>query len=411
MRALLVLFAVCAALPVAAAQPPWNQFRGPTADGLTDATGLPVELGEGNKNQVWKTPIWGKAWSSPVAWGNNIWITSAPEDGVKLSALCIDFETGKVLKDIVVFDNPDPAFCHSMNSYATPTPVVEEGRVYVHYGSAGTAAIDTDSGKVLWSRRDLPCDHFRGAASSPIVYNDLLIIPFDGFDLQYVAALDKNTGKTVWKTPRAFDYGTTNGDRKKAYCTPAVFEINGIDQVVCPAAEATEAFDPKTGKLLWTVHHGGMNASARPLYEEGLIFIVNGSGRMIAAEPPKSAGKDADVAWESSKGAPKKASPVIVDGLMYLCADTGVVSCVDPASGKVIWSKRMAKEYAASPIAAEGRVYFFGREGEVHVVKAGRDFELISEEKLDEGFMASPAVIGSSIILRTTAALYRFDKR
>ncbi|QDU98664.1 outer membrane protein assembly factor BamB family protein [Lignipirellula cremea] len=401
----------CLLLPCAASaeQPNWNQFRGPAGDGHATAVNLPVELSE-TKNLVWKTAIRGKAWSSPVAWGDQIWLTTAPEDGKQLSLLCVDFKTGEIIKDIVVFDNPDPAFCHGMNSYATPTPVIEEGRIYVHYGSAGTAAVDTASGEVLWTRRDLPCDHFRGAASSPIVFEDLLIIPFDGFDVQYVAALNKKDGTTAWKTPRTFDFGTKNGDNKKAYCTPAVFEVNGSPQLVCPAAVATETLDPRTGKLLWTVFHGGMNASARPLYGEGLIFITNGMGRMVAAAPPAAGSDEAEVAWESSKGVPKKASLLLIDGLLYMAADTGVVSCVEPKTGDVIWSERLVKEYAASPLYADGRIYLFGREGEIHVLQPGREFKLLAETKLANGFMASPAVVDDSILVRSTSDLYRFEK-
>src|SRR5205085_5300703 len=161
----------------------------------------------------------GKAWSSPVIWDRQIWMTNAPEDGKQLSAVCVDRDSGKIVHDLQVFDNPKPAFCIPFNSYASSTPVIEDGRLYVHFGSAGTACLDTTSGKVLWSRRDLPCDHHRSPGSSPIVYKDMLLLTFDGFDHQYVAGLDKNSGRTVWKAERHIDYGTTNGDLKKAYST------------------------------------------------------------------------------------------------------------------------------------------------------------------------------------------------
>jgi hypothetical protein len=157
----------------------WPQFRGPTGQGLTDARDLPLEWCESN-NITWKTPIHGKAWSSPVIWGNQIWMTTASEDGHELSVLTLDKESGKIIRDQKVFDVADPQFCHPFNSYASPTPAIEEGRIYITYGSPGTACLDTATGKVLWERRDFVCNHFRGSGSSLLIWNDLLIYPFDG---------------------------------------------------------------------------------------------------------------------------------------------------------------------------------------------------------------------------------------
>ena len=193
--------------------------------------------------------------------GKQIWVTTAPEDGKQLGTVCVDRDSGKIVHDIVVFDNPTPAFCHPTNSYASSTPVIEEGRLYVHFGSAGTACIDTASGKVLWQRRDLPCDHFRGPASSPILFDNLVILTFDGFDFQYLAALDKETGKTVWKTDRNLAAPAANGDGKKAYSTPIVIKVGDQEMLISPGAYGTQAFDPKTGKEIWRVSHGGMNVA------------------------------------------------------------------------------------------------------------------------------------------------------
>jgi outer membrane protein assembly factor BamB len=224
----------------------WPEYRGPHGDGHAVATRLPVRWSE-KENIRWKTAIHGKGWSSPVVWGNQIWMTTAPEDGKERFAVCVDRRTGKMLHDIKVFDDPKPAFCIAFNSYASPTPAIEAGRVYVHFGSCGTACLDTATGKTLWSRRDLPCDHWRGPGSSPILYKGLLFILFDGYDRQYVVALDKRTGKTVWKRDRDIDYGTDNGDLKKAYGTPSVINVAGKPQLVSSAAAATLAYDPFTG--------------------------------------------------------------------------------------------------------------------------------------------------------------------
>ncbi|MCH5373340.1 MAG: PQQ-binding-like beta-propeller repeat protein, partial [Planctomycetes bacterium] len=182
----------------------WNQFRGPRGDGQVQSESLPIEWSE-TKNVSWKTTIHGKAWSSPVVWEDRIWMTSATEDGKHLYAVCVDADTGEILQDITVFDIAEPMFCYPYNSYASPTPFIEAGRLWVHYGSAGTACIDTNTGQILWTRQDLPCDHFRGPGSSPIVFRDLLIVNFDGFDLQYVVALNKRNGETRWKSDRSID--------------------------------------------------------------------------------------------------------------------------------------------------------------------------------------------------------------
>lgn len=388
----------------------WPEFRGPTADGHAKGSNPPLQFSE-MSNVKWKTPMPGKAWSSPVVWEKQVWLTNAYEDGKKLYAVCVDADTGEVLKNMLVFDVPKPQFCHPYNSYASPTPAIEEGRVYVHFGAHGTACIDTKTFDILWTNRELECDHFRGPGSSPIIYKDQLILQFDGFDLQYVAALDKTSGKILWKTPRAINYGTDNGDYKKAYCTPAIIEHDGRQQMICPAAIATEALDPDSGKRLWTVYHDGMNASARPLYGHGLVFITNGMGKMVSVRPNGSGDITADnVAWESGKQIPKKSSLILLGDLLFMMNDSGVCSCVEAKTGKIIWSERLKGQFDASPLYADGRIYFFSKDGKVPVIAAEREYKLLAENELDDGFMASPAVQGDALILRTTSALYRVEK-
>ena len=186
----LILSALLGFVSLSTAGENWPQFRGPTGDGMSDATGLPTTFSE-SENVRWKTPIHDKGWSSPVVWGDQVWLTTATEDGKQMYAICVDLNTGKVLHDIKLWDIAEPQYCHPYNSYASPTPAIEAGRVYVHFGAHGTAAIDTETGKVLWVRQDLPCNHFRGPGSSPIIVDDLLVLTFDGFDYNYLVALDK----------------------------------------------------------------------------------------------------------------------------------------------------------------------------------------------------------------------------
>ncbi len=389
----------------------WPQFRGPMGDGISRATGLPVTWSEMD-HVAWKTAIHGKGWSSPVIWDNQIWMTTAPVDGKQLFAVCVDRESGRVVHDVVVFDIAEPQFCHAMNSYASPTPVIEAGRVYVHFGSAGTACLDAGSGKILWTRQDLPCDHFRGPASSPILFGNLLVVAFDGFDYQYVVALDKKTGETVWRRDRNIDYGTEDGDAKKAYCTATVIEVEGQKQLVYPSAGATIAYEPLTGEELWRVNHGGMNASARALVSDGRLYINTAAGgfKLFCM---KVGGRgdvtSSAVEWKCSQGVPTRSSQLLIDGKIFMVSDAGIASCLDAASGKSIWQHRLKGDFSASPIWAEGRVYFCNQDGATFVVKAAPEFELLATNMLDGGFMASPAVYDKSLYLRTKTHLYRID--
>ena len=392
-----------------AAEPAWNQFRGPTTDGHVPLDDLPIRWSEA-ENIRWKTRVSGKAWSSPVVTDGTVWLTNATEDGRRLSVVAVDAATGQVRLDKTVFEIAEPMFCHPFNSYASPTPVTDGNRIWVHYGSAGTACLDTATGNTLWQRQDLPCDHHRGPGSSPIVFENLLILTFDGFDRQYVAALDKNTGETIWKTDRSINYGSDDGDFKKAYCTPKVFTHAGRLQLVSPAAVATIAYDPRTGGELWTVYHGGYNAAARPLYSHGLVIICTAGGDRLLAVRPEGSGDitATNVAWKFGKSAPTRPSQSVVGDQLYMVSDTGIFSCLDIATGKVRWSQRQSGRFSASLIESGGRLYAGDEDGGFVVFKANPDrFELLAENKLDSGCMASPAVIGDDLLIRTKTHLYR----
>lgn len=415
MRTLLLTFAAVIfsiAGPLSGAEH-WNQFRGPHTDGHADSKSLPVQWSE-TKNVAWKTAIHGKAWSSPVIWENQIWMTSATADGKKLFAVCVDAKTGKIVHDITVFEIAKPMYCYPYNSYGSPTPIVEAGRLWVHYGSAGTACLDTATGKVLWSRQDLPCNHHRGPGSSPMLYENLLIINFDGYDQQYVAALNKRTGKTVWKTIRTIDYRTNNGDAKKAYCTPIVIEHKGRKQLISPAARGTVAYDPSTGKELWKVHHGGFNAAARPLYSHGLVIInTEGGMRLLAVRPDGTGDVTAThIAWTCNKATPTRPSQLVIGDHLYMVNDRGIASCLDIKTGVPTWTHRMEGPHSASPVYAGGRIYFFDEaDGKAHVIAANpKEFQLLAENKLNIGCMASPAVIDDALIVRTKKHLYRIQR-
>jgi outer membrane protein assembly factor BamB len=395
----------------------WPQFRGPRGDGHASSSNLPLTWSE-TENVRWKTAIHGRGWSSPVVWKDQIWLTTATEDGKQMFAICVARSSGKIVHDLLLFENEKPAFCHEMNSYASPTPVVEEGRVYVHFGSYGTACLDTQTGQKIWERRDLPCDHFRGPGSSPIAFEDLLIVHYDGFDFQYVVAFDRATGDTVWKVDRDIDYGTDNGDIYKAYATPLVIDVNGQPQLISPASKATLSYDPRTGAEFWRVRYPGFSATARPLFGNGMLYLNTGFSKAdLLAVRPDGRGDvtDSHVVWTVKKGVGSKPSQLLVDDLIFIVSDPGVASCVEVSTGEILWSERVDGQYSSSLLYApgkqpgEGRVYLFNHEGKGLVLRAGRQFEVLAENLLDAGCLASPAVAGDALLVRTQSHLYRLE--
>jgi outer membrane protein assembly factor BamB len=398
----------------------WPQFRGPEGNGVSKNTGMPLTWSE-TQNVRWKIPIHGRAWSSPVVLGNLVWVTTATPDGKELFAIAIEKDTGKIVFDLKLFDVPNPQFAHAFNTYASPTPVIEPGRIYVTFGSPGTAAIDTATGKVVWTRRDLECNHFRGAGSSPILFRDLLLMHFDGSDRQYVVALDKRTGKTIWQTKRSIDFKDVeadgrikaDGDFRKAFATPQIV-MNGDQPVlVSLGSQAAYGYDPLTGKELWTiVERSNFSSSTRPVVGHGLVFYPTGfnTGQVFAIRPNGRGDVTAThVAWKATRGAPNKPSLLLVEDLLFMVNDGGVVTCLEARTGAEVWRSRLTDSYSASPLAADGRVYFFSEDGKSTVIEAGRTFKVLAENSLDDGFMASPAIDGRAFYLRTRSHLYRVE--
>ncbi len=400
----------------------WPQFRGPDGTGHSDARSLPPHWSE-TRNVVWKTAIHGRGWSSPVIYGKQIWLTSASLDGRELFALCIDRDSGKMIRDWKLFDVTQPQYVHPFNTHASPTPVIEEGRVYITFGAAGTACIDTKTFRVLWERRDIECNHFRGAGSSPILFRNLLLMHFDGSDRQFVMALDKVSGKTVWQTKRSIDFQdldkngkpADDGDLRKAFSTPHVERINGRWEMISLGAKAAYSYDPFTGKELWRVEERGQHsASTRPVIGHGMIYFPTGfsAGQLFAV---RTGGDglitDTHVVWKVKRSVSNKPSILLVDDLIYMIGDAGIASCIDSETGEQVWQQRIGGEYSASPLYADGRLWFFSEDGKTTVLKPGRAFEQVGENRLDEGFLASPAIAGKAFYLRTRTHLYRIEEK
>jgi outer membrane protein assembly factor BamB len=390
----------------------WPDYRGPNADGIARTTGLPLEWSE-QKHVRWKTPIPGRAWSSPVVQGEQIWLTNATPDGKTLSIVCVHRETGRLLHDRVLFEVARPAIIHEVNSYASPSPVLEPGRVYVHFGTYGTACLDTTTFRTVWERRDLNCDHGVGAGSSPVLFDSLLILTMDGMDVQYSVALDKRTGKTVWKTDRSVDMSGLDGDSRKAFATPVFATVAGKPLLVSSGAHAVYGYEPRTGKELWRIRYRGFSNASRTLVNGGIAYINTGFGKAdLWAVRLDGAGDvtDTHVLWKYGRTVSLKPSPVLADGLIFLVHDSGVVTCLEEKTGAEVWKERIGGSFSASPLHAEGNLYLFSENGTATVLRAGRTFEKRAENRLETGFMASPAVAGKALFLRTKTHLYRIER-
>lgn len=398
----------------------WPQFRGPSGDGIANSTNLPVSWSE-DENIAWKTEIHGLGWSSPVIYDNQIWLTTATQDGTELSVLCLDKNSGKILLDQKLFDIAQPQFAHKFNSYASPTPVIEDGRVYVTWGSPGTACLDTTTFEVLWTRDDLVCDHWRGAGSSPVLFKDLLILPYDGADYQYILAMDKKTGETKWKTDRSVDFKDldengqpkADGDFRKAFATPHIAILGGKPVLISQGAMATYAYNPATGKELWRYdEHDNHSASTRPVILGETVYVPTGFPKpSLLALPGNKKGvlEESDLQWKLTlnKGTPKKPSLQLVGDYIYAVSDSGIGTCWEAKTGEEKWIARVGGNYSSSSIYADGKIYFCSEEGKTTVIEANpKEYKVIAENTIGDGFMASPAVSGDTLYLRSRSHLY-----
>jgi outer membrane protein assembly factor BamB len=377
----------------------WPEFRGPTGQGYSEEQGLPLTWSE-TENVRWKTVIPGKGWSSPVIQGDRIWLTTATEEGKSLRAVSIDRRLGTLLRNVEVFRIESPAKINAKNSYASPTPVLEEDRIYLHFGAFGTACI-TQFGEIVWKTRLEYDNGQHGPAGSPVLYDDLLIVSCDGLDTQYVVALDKHTGKVRWKNPR---------QGYQAYTTPLIVRLPEGDQVISPGAMRAIAYEPRTGKEIWEVRYiEGFSNIPRPVYGSGLVYICTGFQQpSLLAVRVNGHGDvtESHIVWTLDRGVPLTPSPLLVGEALYLINDNGIASCVDARTGKEYWRERLGGNYSASPIYTDGRIYFLSEEGKSTVVAAGKRFKKLAANQLNGVTYASMAVSNGSLFIRSQTHLY-----
>jgi outer membrane protein assembly factor BamB len=396
----------------------WTSFRGTSQNGVALRDNIPLKWDD--KAVKWKTEIHDKGYSSPVVYENQIWVTTARSDGSELYALCLDFQTGKIIHDIKVFDNTTAERKNSVNTYATPTPCIEKGFVYVHYGNLGTACINTSNGMVVWKRTDLKCRNIHGSASSPILYKDLVILHFEGSDVRFIIALDKSNGKTIWKRDRPPEpYVPLTEVGKLAYITPLIYNVRGRDILISNGSAICQAFDPVNGDEIWRVVYGAETTVSMAFEENGILFWYTGFmvgkdginySYLLAVNPDgKGDITNSNIIWKKQDKPTdnQMLSPVIMNGLIYTVTPLNIMMCVDAKTGEEIWSKHVSATYDASPLYINGNVWFFSIKGDILVLKAGRKYEVISQFSTDSGIWATPAVLRNSMILRTQNFLYR----
>lgn len=421
-----ILLYIVTLIPGGVADANWPQFRGPTGDGLAAGAAPPVHWSE-TENIRWKVALPGRGRSSPVLLGDRIWLTFALERGVtrtrvegddcvlaehvSLGAMCLDSASGKRLWQVILYEVDKPDRVHWLNSWATPTPVVEPGRLYCDFGTFGTACLDSQTGNVVW-KQQVAVDHQVGPGSSPILHQDLLVLVRDGRDAQYVAALDRKTGQPAWRTDRP-KIQAKIGNLKKSFSTPLVIEAVGKIQMVVPGAEWVVSYDPLSGKEIWRVRHGkGFSLASRPVFGHGLVYISTG------AMPPQLLAIRVDgqgdvtethVAWKAKNNIPLMSSPILVGKEIYMVSDAGIASCLDALTGELRWRERLGGKFLASPVCAANRLYFVNDEAQTSVLAVGASFQRLAENTLSGVVVATPAIVGRAIFLRTDAHLYRIE--
>ncbi|OHB64618.1 MAG: hypothetical protein A2Y77_09230 [Planctomycetes bacterium RBG_13_62_9] len=398
-------------VPLAQAED-WPWFRGPGRQGISQEKGVPTQW-SATSNIHWKTPIPGAGWSSPIVLGDKIFVTAALEEGSSLHLLCLDRKNGQVVWDKAVTEQK-AGHKQQYNSYATSTPATDGQRIYVIACDGRVLGVAMD-GSVEWVNSDFDYYSEHGLAVSPILYEDLVIVPFDWssrppnekvgwqvpWDKAVILAIDKNTGKTRWKGSRS--------SSRIAHVTPQVVKVDGRDQLISGAGNVIQGHDPRTGELIWTVSSPGEGVVPSIVIGAGLVFTASGFGESTV-RAVRLGGKG-DVTqthrvWESKEDVPKMSSMLYVAPHLYLATETGVVKCFKAATGEVLWRQRLGGKFSASPVWADGRVYFLGENGKMTVVEEGPQFKPVATNELGETCCASPAISQGNLFIRTQKTLY-----
>lgn len=391
----------------------WTQFRGPEGNGHAVATGIPLQWSD-SLNVTWKQAIPGQGWSSPVVSDGTIYLTAAVpvddhEGDFSLRLLSFLAKTGEQLNSVEIFyqEAVNAPKIHSKNSHASPTPIIDGDRVYVHFGHQGTACVSRE-GKILWKTQELAYAPVHGNGGSPIIVDDLLIFSCDGAQDPFVVGIEKVTGKLHWKTPRKSDVS-----RKFSFTTPILIDVEGARQLISPGSGEVSALDPQTGEELWRVDYGdGYSVIPKPVFANGLVFICTGYNRpnLLAIRPDgRGDVTETHVVWQTDRQAPHTPSLLVVGDELYMVADKGVASCLDTQTGKLYWEERLGGNYSASPLYVDGRIYFQSEDGDTTVIAPGREYHKLATSQLGEQTLASYGVVDNALLIRSEKHLYRIE--
>jgi len=400
-----IAFLCLLAAPTFAAAEDWPQWRGPGAAGLSGEKDLPVHW-SGGENIRWKVPLHGAGVSCPVVWKDRIFLTaSTGRNNDQLHVTCHSAKDGALLWQTRLLGTT-PTDLFAPGGMAVPTPATDGERVYLLFGTGDLAALDLE-GRPLWIRSLAeeygPFRNRWGMGTSPILVDDLLIVQVDHWSQSYLLGLDKTSGKNRWKTDR---------DTAVNWTSPLPAKTKEGTQLVAFGTHKARGYDAVSGKELWSVNGLHQQCIPSPVLAGDLVVATSGVSSIgIRLDGKTGDITDSNVVWTNKKAAAFLPSPVSYGGLVYLPGDKGIVLCLDGKSGKQLWKERLGGSYYASPVAGDGKVYFASKEGTVYVVRAGRDFELLAENDLGEGIVASPAVSGGSIFLRGEKHLFRVGGR
>jgi outer membrane protein assembly factor BamB len=395
----------------------WTHFRGNDLNGIANVDHSPLKW-TSDSNIVWKSEIHGRGWSSPVVYNNQVWMTTATDDGKEMFALCVDYLTGEIIYDILLFTPDSIYYKHDINSYATPTSCIEEGFIYTHFGRYGTACLNTNSGSVSWRRTDIEFLDIQGPGSSLFLYKEMLILHCEGTDKQLIMALDKFTGQTIWQTERPKEvYDKLGPIGKKAYITPIIVTVQGKDLLISNGSAACIAYDPNTGKEIWRVVGGIDSTISMPFSENGIVYFYTGFKKdeegeryaeLLAVNPDGHGDISAThVTWRMKTPILQLLTPVIKDGLIYTIDTKSILMCIDAKTGDIIRSKRIRGKFNGSPIYAAGNIYFSSTQGDTIVIREGRSLDIIAENKLEGEIWTTPVIMEGNILIRTSKYLYK----
>ena len=380
----------------------WPRWRGPSGQGLVTGSGY-VDTWSATENVVWKTPVPGNGNSSPVIWGDRIFLTTAYDGGRRVSVLAYRRSDGRLLWETAAPQGRTDSGAHFKNGHASATASTDGQRVYVSFGPRGLFALDF-AGKILWERDLGPIEAYHGAAGSPLLYRDRVILYQDQYRDSFIAAFDTRTGRQIWRTPR---------DANTGWGTPIAVRVAGRDEIIVSSQQRVQAYDPERGRELWSCGGTTYEVIPTPVVGYGMVFCASGRAGPTLAIKPGGTGDvtGTHLAWTSPRGSPFVPSPILYGDQLYMVNDmASIVTALGATTGKTLWQGRLGvarrEGFSASPVAVDGKIFFTNDDGETFVLRAGATFELLRVNDIGERTIASPALVDGRWYIRTDRNLY-----